>query len=251
MNRAFVDSNHDDAEGDEVIVADGLQVSYGYVRVLRSVDLKVKRGEFWMIFGPNGAGKSTLMGVLATLIKPQGGRLTIEGVSAARPGADLRRKIGLVSHQSFLYADLTARENLLFYGRLYGLRSPAEAVERALGEVGLDLCADRRLRTFSRGMHQRLAIARALLPDPHILLLDEPFSGLDQQARGRFRSLLNDMHERRKTFVLATHDVRLGLELCSHVALLDRGRIVRSGGRDELTEADFSAFCRRGRNVGS
>jgi heme ABC exporter ATP-binding subunit CcmA len=227
------------------VTARSLNISFGNTCVLKNIDLNIQPGEFWVVFGPNGAGKTTLTVVLATLLKPSSGTLLIEGVQAGEADANLRRRIGVVSHQSFLYADLTARENLLFYGRLYGVSRLARVVENVLDEVALLRWADRRLRTFSRGMHRRLAIARALLWDPQILLLDEPFSGLDRQTFVRFHSLLQVLHTEQRTVVLATHDIKLGLSLSTHVALLVQGRIVYSCRREELNEAGFEGLYLR------
>ncbi len=221
------------------ILARGLEKTFGYNRALKNVDLDIMPGEFWVFFGPNGAGKTTLTAVLATLLKPTGGQLYIGGSQVTENDASIRLRIGLVSHQTFLYNDLTAYENLLFYGKLYELDNLSETVSHILEKVGLGRWADQRVRIFSRGMQQRLAIARALLHDPQILLLDEPYAGLDQHAIRQFRGLLDTLHTENHTIVLTTHDIRLGASLCTHVAFIVRGRIIYRVPREELDGTDL------------
>ncbi|MGQ9629059.1 MAG: ABC transporter ATP-binding protein [bacterium] len=225
--------------GGAIIRAEGLAKHFGHTQALRGVDLTVRAGEFWSIFGPNGAGKTTLIGILATLLRPTAGRLTIDGITLGEDDAEIRRRIGVVSHQTFLYGDLTAYENLAFYGRLYGVDGIKERITRMIDDAGLGDWAYERVRNLSRGMQQRLAIARSLLHDPSILLLDEPHTGLDQHALKHFQKLLRSLHTEERTILMATHNLALGLEGCSHVAVLVGGRIVYSASRADLGEADF------------
>jgi heme exporter protein A len=222
-----------------IIQVEGLTKSFGHTKALRGVDLTVRAGEFWSIFGPNGAGKTTLIGILSTLLKPSGGKLVIDGMGEDPDEVELRQKIGVISHQTFLYGDLTAYENLIFYGRLYGVGDLRSRVNQMLSEVGLEEHADKRVRNFSRGMQQRLAIGRALLHDPTILLLDEPNTGLDQHAIRHFQNLLVTMHLEDKTILMTSHNITLGLEVCTHVAILVRGRMVFRETAENLRSEDF------------
>ena len=225
-----------------ILCAEGLEKVFGHTRALKGIDLTVKSGEFWVFFGPNGAGKTTLTGILATLLKPSSGTLSVGGIPIEKADEDFRRMIGMVSHQTFLYSDLTAHENLLFYGRLYDVTDVSEKVRHALEEVGLNRWADKRVRNFSRGMQQRLAIARALLHGPAILLLDEPYSGLDRHAVRNFQKLLHSLHAEDRTIVLTTHDIGLGLNLCTHVAVIVQGRILFTSPRVDLDSENFEDF---------
>ena len=225
--------------GKVIIRAENLRKAFGHVQALRGVDLIVRTSEFWSIFGPNGAGKTTLIRILSSLFKPTGGKLAIDGISLGENDTELRRKIGVVAHQTFLYNDLTGLENLAFYGRLFDVENLKEAVNQAIEEVELKSRAHERVRNLSRGMQQRLAIARALLHRPAILLLDEPHTGLDQHARKRFRELLASLHTEERTILMTTHNLDLGLEACTHVAILVGGRLVYSAARAGLDRKGF------------
>ena len=214
---------------DVVIEGKALERRFGPVRALGVLDLVVRRGESLAIFGPNGAGKTTLLRVLSGVLLPSHGTLALFGESP--PGPSIRRRIGVVSHGSFLYGDLTARENLAFYAELFAIERPTERVEEMLAEVGLADWAERPVRSFSRGMEQRLGLARAFLHDPDLLLLDEPYSGLDPQAVRRLQEILARAHRQGKTLVLTTHDIESGLEVCDQAAILNRGRLVWHSGR--------------------
>ena len=227
---------------DAIISARGLEKTFGYNRALKAIDLDIGRGELWVFFGPNGAGKTTLTAVLSTLLKPSGGELYIGGSAVTESHAEVRLQIGLVSHQTFLYNDLTAFENLLFYGRLYDVADLTDSVKCILEKVGLTRWAHQRVRIFSRGMQQRLAIARALLHDPQILLLDEPYTGLDQHAIRQFQRLLDALHSEKRTIVLTTHDIDLGVTLYTHLAVIVRGRIIYKASREELQGIDFKGL---------
>ncbi len=212
-----------------VVEAEGLGRRYGSLRALADLDLELGAGESLAIFGPNGSGKTTLVKLLATLLRPTSGRLRIFAVE--QPGPELRRRIGLVSHGSFLYGDLTAVENLRFYASLYGLSDAEARVAAMLAEVEVEDWQERPVKSFSRGMEQRLALARAFLHDPDLLLLDEPYSGLDPRAGDHLQEILQRFHARGKTIVLTTHDIGRGLEVCDRAAILRGGRLVWQSGR--------------------
>jgi heme exporter protein A len=193
--------------------------------VLREVSIKVSGGDFLMLVGHNGAGKTTLIRVLAGLLKPTKG-------TVHRTGA-----IGMVAHNSMLYDALTARENLAFYGRLYGKDDPA-LIQGLLEKIGLAPHSDRRVVTFSRGMVQRLSIARALLPDPEVLLLDEPLTGLDEAAAVIVRDVLIDLKARNRAVVVATHQLAEVVDLASSVGFMVDGRLAgleAVAGRDAMS----------------
>ncbi|MBI3769605.1 MAG: ABC transporter ATP-binding protein [Deltaproteobacteria bacterium] len=214
-----------------VVEAEAIGKSFGRVRVLRDLTLRVEAGETVALFGPNGAGKSTLLRLCATLYEPTAGVLTLFG-SRQRVAA-IRRRIGLLSHQSFLYPDLSARENLVFYARLYGLARPEHAADAWLERVGLGASATRPVRVFSRGMEQRLALARTLLHGPELLLLDEPWSALDAAAADLLSDLLDGLRAEGRTILVATHDFARACALAERAVILHGGRVVWEASRPD------------------
>jgi len=209
------------------------------VEALRGVDLQLAEGDFLTLFGPNGAGKTTLIRILATLMRPSAGRVLIGGLDVAECTAEVRRLIGVVSHQTFLYRDLTAEENLLLHARLYDLPEPRSQVRKALERVALGHRAADPVRTLSRGMQQRVSIARAVLHDPAILLLDEPYNGLDQHAAASLTGILEEMALRGRTVLMTTHDLEQGLALSRRVGILNSGRLAYQERTAGLTAASF------------
>jgi heme exporter protein A len=207
--------------------------------VLRGVHLDVRPGEFVTLVGPNGAGKSTLMRIMATLLQPTAGEVTIGGWLLPQYGERVRRYIGLVSHQPMLYGDLTAAENLHFFARLYGLPDGEKRVATALKQVGLAARQRDPVRTFSRGMVQRLTIARATLHEPEVLLLDEPYTGLDQDASHLLDDLLKREKGHGRTILMITHDLVHGLDLGDRIVILDRGKIVCEVSSGKVNTAEF------------
>jgi heme exporter protein A len=207
---------------------------YGLNPVLRGVDLHVGQGEFVTLVGPNGAGKSTLLGIVATLLQPTSGTVRVGGWALPGQADRVRRHIGLVSHHALLYRDLTAVENLTFYGKLYRLDDPEARALEALRAVGLFARQRDPVGTFSRGMIQRLTIARATLHEPDVLLLDEPYTGLDQEASRLLDDLLRAEAARGRTILMITHDLEHGLGLADRLAILHRGRIAREVTRAEI-----------------
>jgi heme exporter protein A len=231
----------------------GLVKSYGSNVVLRGVDLHVKPGEFVTLVGPNGAGKTTLLRIVATLQKPSAGSVTVGGWSLPHEAGRVRNHIGLVSHHALLYGDLSAAENLEFYARLYQLDHRQERVAAALQLVGLAARQRDPVRSFSRGMLQRLTIARATLHEPDVLLFDEPYTGLDQDATALLDDLLRQEVARGRTIFMITHDLARGLDLCQRIAILNRGKIAHVLQRQSTTPAEFLSLyadVTRGRRAG-
>lgn len=219
-----------------------LTKTYGRFRALHRVDMEVAPGSFLALFGPNGAGKSTLLGIIAGLVRPSRGQVLLDGdVITGDRDESLGERIGVLSYQTYLYDELTVRENLRFYGKLYGIKNSEERIEELLRTVGMDARAGSPVRTLSRGMRQRVALARALLHDPDVLLLDEPYSGLDQDALVMLKTILT---ARNKTILLVTHDLARGLESADRVAILNRGRLVFEAGTRDLSRVDFEQAYR-------
>jgi len=198
---------------------------FGRVTAVDGVNLSIEPGEFLTIFGPNGAGKTTLIGLMSGLVRVTSGEISIGGLDIKEHHDELRKLIGLISHQTFTYGQLTAMENLLFFAKLYGVKNIKERAGFLLEQVGLTRRANDITRTFSRGMLQRLSIARALIHDPRILFLDEPFTGLDQHAAETLKQSLAGLHNENTTIVMITHNLKLGLEMGTRVALQVAGKI--------------------------
>ncbi len=209
-----------------VIAVTGLTKTFGNLYALRNLSFSLNKGEFLTIFGPNGAGKTTLIRILSTITKASSGEIKIADLSFEDDSEKIRRQIGVIAHQTFLYENLTAEENLRFYGKLYDVENLSKKIETILSEVGLELRKKDFVRTFSRGMQQRLAIARALLHEPSILLLDEPYTGLDQHASGMLTNWLNRLRSSEQTILMVTHDLEQGLELADRIAILVEGQLV-------------------------
>lgn len=225
------------------IEAKELSKAFGTRKALDRVSFDLPKGAFLSIFGPNGAGKTTLLRVLSTLARPTGGSACVCGIDLKEEPEKARELIGMISHASMLYPDLTAEENLLFYAELYGVANPKTRVAELLEAVGL---SHRRLdlvRTFSRGMTQRVSIARALIHDPEVVLLDEPYSGLDPHAVEIFDSLIDSVRGDR-TFIMVSHDLAKGFGMCTHALVIARGRVVSFSERNELDYDEFAQLYR-------
>jgi heme exporter protein A len=224
-----------------VITARGLVKRFGRVVALAGVDLDAAAGTLLALLGPNGAGKSTLLRLLAGLARPSDGRLEISGASRDRRRA--RGRVGYVAHASFLYPALTARENLVFAARLYGVPRAGERADALLAQHGLTAVASRPAGGFSRGMSQRLAIARALVHAPEIVLLDEPYTGLDRTAAEVLTGEIRRLREGGRTLVLVTHDLARAAELADAAVVLAEGRVVhRAAGPGLRLEALERAY---------
>lgn len=216
------------------IEVQGLTKSFGSHLALRGVDLKVKQGESIAIFGPNGAGKTTLIKLLATILNPSSGRILIDGLNLKNHAEEVRRRLGVVTHQTFLYGHLTASENLEFYSRLYDVPGYKAQIQEVVATVGMTSRLHERVNTLSRGMQQRLSIARALLHKPKIILLDEPETGLDQQAIAMLWEALLAEGKEKCTLVHTSHNLESGLERCDRFLILAEGKIVYQGSRQAL-----------------
>ena len=223
-----------------MIETKALAKSFGLKRVLRGVEFAVEPGELAVLLGPNGAGKTTLLRILGTLSRPSAGLVKVAGSKLPAGATQARQRLGVVSHHPLLYSDLTAEENLRFYARLYGLTNPAERIAQRLTQVGLAARRRDLVRTYSRGMQQRLALARAMLHDPQVLLFDEPYTGLDQEAADMLDGQLRSAAAQGCTVLMTTHDLPRGLALASRVLILSRGVIAFSARRGEFDPAEFT-----------
>lgn len=218
-----------------MLVAENITKKIGSKTILHGIDLHIKQGEFITVFGPNGAGKSTLLKILSLQLKPSSGTLKINGFNTNQEVARVCNQIGVISHQTFLYDNLTAYENLEFYGRMYGLDNLRERICAVIKEVGLEFSVNDQVRTFSRGMQQRLAIARAIIHQPAILFLDEPYTGLDQHAMEILNGVLDKLKTKDRTIFMITHNFEQGLDLSQRVLIIVKGRIAYEKGAQGLS----------------
>ena len=218
---------------------------FGLKTVLRGLDFHVEQGEFVALLGPNGAGKTTFLRILASLSRPSMGGVSIAGYRLPDQASAVRRRLGVVSHQPLLYGDLTAQENLRFYGRMYGVGNLNLRVEEVLELVGLTPRRRDLVRTFSRGMQQRLAIGRAVLHDPEVMLFDEPHTGLDQDASAMLDTVLREVAARGRTVVMTSHDLARAADLASRFDILSRGVVAASVRRDEIDPNNLLAIYRQ------
>jgi len=215
---------------------------FGLKTVLRGLDFVVQEGEFVALLGSNGAGKTTFLRILASLSRPTLGEVRIAGYLLPVQAAAVRRKLGVVSHLPLLYGDLTAEENMRFFGRIYGVAEMSQRIDEVLELVGLTSRRHDLVRTFSRGMQQRLAIGRAILHDPDVLLFDEPHTGLDQDACDMLDRLLRKVAGQGRTVVMTSHDLARVEDLASRFDVLSRGVISASIGRSELGRNNLLDF---------
>jgi heme ABC exporter ATP-binding subunit CcmA len=225
------------------VTVDRLEKLFDVRPVLRSVTCSLSAGATMALLGPNGAGKTTLLRVLATLAKPTSGTALVAGFDVVHDAGQVRRLVGYVGHQPHVYEELTARENLLFFARMYGLRGGSARASRLLQRVGLSRRADDRVRTLSRGQTQRLALARGLLHDPSVLLLDEPDTGLDDEAATLLRSLLEERSASGGTTIFTTHDLERGLRWSDQTLVLAGGRVAYCGDTRALDVSDVRHLC--------
>jgi heme exporter protein A len=221
--------------------------TFGHFTALAGVTLSVERGEFLALFGRNGAGKTTFLKIAATLVRHTHGKLRVEGVDISADPEQARRHIGFLSHNTYLYRDLNPVENLRFFARLYGLKEPDKRIESLLDRVGLQRRRSDPVRSFSRGLHQRLGIARVMLHDPSLILLDEPYTGLDANAVDVLNHMLDEAAAAGKTIILTTHDLEQGLRSATRAAIIDRGKVVFTGpAMDPAIRDAYSSYIRVG-----
>lgn len=222
-----------------MLSARGLVREFGALVAVAGIDLELDPGEFLTVFGPNGAGKTTLLSLLGGRLRPSAGEVRIMGEPLDFGETAWRSRIGVLSHQGMLYAHLTAAENLRFFGTLFGLTDLDTRIPARLEQVGLSDRADFLARQLSHGMRQRLALARALLHDPDLVLLDEPYTGLDPYAASVLRGVLSSLKDGRRTVVMVTHNLSEGLELSSRVAIQVRGRFAWESPREAIAAEVF------------
>lgn len=218
---------------------------FGLKTVLKEMDFEVEQGEFVGLLGPNGAGKTTFLRILASLSRPSMGVVRISGYRLPEQAAAVRRRLGVLSHQPLLYGDLTADENLRFYGKMYAVEDLNARINTVLELVDLAHRRGDLIRTYSRGMQQRLAIARSVIHDPEILLLDEPYTGLDQDACAMLDEVLKEIAVQGRTIVMTSHDLARAADLASRFDVLSRGKIVTSASKDDIPEDGLLAFYRK------
>ncbi len=218
---------------------------FGLKTVLRGMDFSVASGEFVALLGPNGAGKTTFLRILSSLSRPTMGSVNIAGYSLPGQAAAVRRRLGVVSHLPLLYGDLTAEENLRFFARMYNVPHADQRISEVLDLVGLSSRRRDLVRTFSRGMQQRLAIGRAVLHDPEVMLFDEPHTGLDQDACLMLDTVLREVAARGRTVVMTSHDLARVADLASRFDVLSRGVITATVQRSQIEPNELLAFYRQ------
>ena len=207
---------------------------FGLKTILKGMDFNVEEGEFVALLGPNGAGKSTFLRIISSLTRPSMGAVRVAGFELPKEAAEVRQRLGVVSHQPLLYVDLTANENLKFYGKMYNIPNIDARIAEVLEMVGLTKRRDDLVRTYSRGMQQRLAIGRAVIHDPDVVLFDEPYTGLDQDASAMLDGVLRTVAAKGRTVVMTSHDLARTEDLATRFDVLSRGKIAASA-----TKADF------------
>ena len=226
---------------------------YGLLPVLKSLDLTIYQGEFVALLGPNGSGKSTLLRLMSGLSKPSQGTIRIGGWEMPSEAMAVRAQIGMVSHKPLLYENLTAYENLNFFAKLYNLSADVREtrIVELLRQVGLHKRTDSLVRTFSRGMQQRLSIARALIHEPDVLFFDEPYTGLDQDAGDMLYGLLKDAHSTQRTIIMTTHQLQRVPQLATRAIILSRGKIAYQDNVEQLSANELATIYTQATGVAS
>jgi heme exporter protein A len=225
------------------IQATDLVRNFGTRRAVNGVSLTLVPGDCLALFGPNGAGKTTLLRMLGGLLRPSSGSAAIEGIPL--PGsADVRARVGLVSHQTMLYDALTARENVEFSARMYGVQDARKATDEVLARLGAASFADVRVRSLSRGMQQRVSVARAIVHSPSVLLADEPFTGLDAAGASALTGMLAGLRDSGATIIIVTHNLDEALALCTAAAIMREGRFVRLDRAPIPAREEYTALYR-------
>jgi heme exporter protein A len=219
--------------------ASRLSKRFGRTLAVNDVTVSLDGGSAVAVLGPNGAGKTTFLRLGTTLLRPSSGTIHLLGMDTASQGSAVRRRIGFLGHESLLYPDLTAAENLLFYARLFRIRDSSARIQTLIERMGLSGWANRPVRTLSRGLLQRCALARVLIHQPEILFLDEPFTGLDLEARENLCEVLSETHLTGTTILMSTHDLEAGFRLCTSALVFVRGRLAWQGS---ISPAERPAF---------
>jgi heme exporter protein A len=219
----------------------GLNKSFGSHHVLKKIDLNIKRGERFAIFGPNGAGKTTLIKIMSTLVQPSSGSVKINGIDIREKPEVIRRQLGVVGHHTFLYDNLTVYDNLKFYGRMYGVTNLEQRIREIINRVELEIRLYDKVSTLSRGMQQRVSLARAIIHKPNIMFLDEPEVGLDARAVDIMINILNSSENGIDTVFMTTHNLERGMEICDRFAILNRGEFVYHAFRQDVDTTNFKS----------
>ena len=225
---------------ENILQAKDITKSFGHFQVLNKVNLSINKGDRYILYGSNGAGKTTLVKILSSLQKPDSGKVSLFGKNIEKNSKDIKSKIGFMSHEPYLYNELSAFENLFFYASLYSIPNPDVRVKNLLKEVGLYHRGHDRVITFSRGMKQRLSLARAILHDPDILFLDEAYAGLDIKASEILNDIVIKLNEGGKTFFFITHDTNKIFDIGSKVGILSKGKIIYEsirGNKEDFTSS--------------
>ncbi len=212
---------------------------YGRFHALDNIDLTIGSNDFTAVLGRNGAGKTTMLKILATLLKPSGGEVLINGHNIRKDSYAVLQQMGMVSHQTYIYSDLTAKENLSFYSKFYDVPQAGKKINDLLEKVGLAHRADESVRRFSRGMQQRLSIARALIHDPKVLLLDEPYTGLDQKASEFLDKILLEYHGAGNCILIVTHDIERIAGIAKRAVVFDKGKVAWDRPLNGIIARDF------------
>lgn len=222
-----------------MIEVEGLTKRFGKVEALRGVDFTAADGKITGLLGPNGAGKSTSLRILCTVLKASGGRARVSGIDVAQNPFEVRRRIGVLPHNSNLYGNLSARENIAYYAQLQGLggRALDTAVHRIVERLGIEPFADRRAKGFSQGQRLRVALARALVHDPDTLILDEPTNGLDVMATRVLRDVIRERRDSGCCVLFSSHIIQEVAALCDRIAIVAEGRVVVDGTAAEIRAA--------------
>ena len=218
---------------------ENLSKSFGFKKVLDGININLDKGDFVTLFGPNGAGKTTLIRILATIIKGDEGSISISGYDMKKEVQSIRSEIGLLTHENFLYQNLSVSENLNFFARIYKIKNPEESISEKLNRIGIYSKKNELVRNLSSGMKQRASIARSLIHDPNIVLLDEPFVGLDIEGAEYLLQILCDLKNENKTVIVTTHDLKLGLHECNKVIVIHKGKIRLNEAIDNIDVSDF------------
>ncbi|KYK30496.1 MAG: hypothetical protein AYK22_03655 [Thermoplasmatales archaeon SG8-52-3] len=211
---------------DKILVANNIKKSFGFLQVLNGVNLTINKGDKYILFGSNGVGKTTLIKILSTTLSADSGELKIFGKGIEKRSKEIKNKIGFMSHEPYLYSELSAWENLDFYANLYSIKNKKEKIGSLLKEVGLYHRSNDRVGSFSRGMKQRLSLARALIHSPDLIFLDEPYTGLDIKAQDILNNLINRLNQEGKTFFCITHDISSSFNIANRYGILSKGQIV-------------------------